>query len=79
MFYYHFSFYPEEYGYAQTFYIGYYKDIAMARYRCRNCNYSFAPKAKEKVPRRCPYCSEFDTLLEERSILDSLDINDETE
>lgn len=51
----------------------------MARYRCRNCNYSFAPKAKEKVPRRCPYCSEFDTLLEERSILDSLDINDETE
>lgn len=45
----------------------------MARFRCGNCNYVFEPKVKDKVPNRCPYCSVFGHLFEERSILDRLD------
>ena len=51
----------------------------MASFRCRQCNYAFTPKVKERVPERCPYCSEFNTMMEEKSILDSLDIDDELE
>ena len=39
----------------------------------------FAPKVRDRLPERCPYCSEFNSLMEERSILDGLDIEDEFE
>ncbi len=48
----------------------------MARFRCRQCNYIFKPKVKGRIPERCPYCSEFHTLMEEKSILNSLDIDE---
>jgi len=51
----------------------------MARFRCKQCNYVFQPKVKGRIPERCPYCSNFNTLMEERSILDSMDIEDELE
>ncbi|MBU0615559.1 MAG: hypothetical protein KJ601_05680 [Nanoarchaeota archaeon] len=51
----------------------------MVRFRCNNCNYVFTPKVRDKTPDRCPYCSEFKSLMEERSILDSVGIDDEME
>ncbi|MBD3314070.1 hypothetical protein GF345_06515 [Candidatus Woesearchaeota archaeon] len=49
----------------------------MVRFRCNNCNYVFTPKAKARIPERCPYCADRECLMEEKSILDSLDIDDE--
>ncbi|MCX8147056.1 MAG: hypothetical protein N3D84_01160 [Candidatus Woesearchaeota archaeon] len=42
----------------------------MSKYRCMNCNYSFTPKAKDKMPSRCPYCAESNCLILEKSIID---------
>ena len=49
----------------------------MARFRCRQCNYVFEPKVRGRVPERCPYCSEFNTLMEEKSIFNDLNIDDQ--
>lgn len=45
----------------------------MARFRCGNCNYSFEPKVKDKLPTRCPYCSTVGKLFEENSIIEKMD------
>ena len=45
--------------------------LIMVRFRCNNCNYSFTPKAQNRVPNRCPYCSDDRSLMEERSVLDN--------
>ena len=41
----------------------------MVRFRCSNCNYVFKD---DKMPKRCPYCAEYNCIFEEKSILDAL-------
>ena len=42
----------------------------MAKFRCSNCNYVFEPQVKERMPGRCPYCSNRGTLEEEKYALE---------
>ena len=36
----------------------------MVKLRCKECGYSFIPRS-ERLPSRCPYCAELNTLIEE--------------
>lgn len=47
--------------------------MPMTRFRCGNCNYTFAPKIKGKVPSKCPYCSTDGRILEEDSSVERMD------
>ena len=41
-------------------------------FRCKKCNYKFAPKGDGKRPARCPYCSSEGTLISDAKILQEL-------
>jgi len=46
----------------------------MADFRCGNCNYVFK---KEEKPSKCPYCDTSGNLMDNSSVVSSLDkIND---
>jgi len=41
------------------------------KYRCGKCNYRFLPKG-DTVPRRCPYCSSENILVDARDLVREL-------